>query len=305
MKQSYVPHVFRPKQREIVDIVVGMTDEYAARGHVSNLRAVYYQMVAHHGWPNTHNDYQRLGRYIADARLNGEIDWDTIEDQVRAVEVGPRFDSPADALRSTAAWYHEDLWVGQPNRPFVIIEKAALTTVLKPVCDEFDVPIVAIRGTASDTVLRALASEHLVPAIEDDQKPVVLYLGDHDPAGLGICENVQSRLSLYSDDTEIRLDRLALNWDQVGTLPDNVENKVKEATSEKKGDPRGPAYIKKFGTNQTWELDALTPEFTVKLVRDAVEALIEEPTLWEQRHAAITAGRTRLEEIADEEEAGS
>lgn len=68
----------------------------------------------------------------------------------------------------------------------------------------------------------------------------------------------------------------------------------------KEKDRRYKAYVKKYGTTKCWELDALSPTYLVELVTKHVEALIEEPALWQERLDKITEERVKLTELAQE-----
>jgi hypothetical protein len=99
-----------------------------------------------------------------------------------------------------------------------------------------------------------------------------LYIGDHDPSGMFMCEDVQARLHEFGlNDIEMR--RTALNIDQVQkyNLP---ENNLKSDDNGKLKDPRGNAYMKKYG-NRSWEVDALDPLVLDHIVKDEIESVID------------------------------
>jgi hypothetical protein len=90
----------------------------------------------------------------------------------------------------------------------------------------------------------------------------VIYLGDHDPTGLDISRDIQDRLAMFG--TRASVDRIALNLDQVEQY-DPPPSPVKATDSRTNG------YVDQFGTEECWELDALTP--------DVLDALIERSIL--------------------------
>lgn len=291
MKECYRVIDFRAGSRALIATLNGIAEEYMEADLTLTVRQLYYQAVARGHVENTKGSYNRIASLVNDARDAGLMDWDAIEDRTREFVRLTRWGSPAEILRDDAETYHEDLWIGQPNRVFVIIEKEALTGVLEGVCREYDVPLLAARGYPSGTVLRAFAEMDLDPASADGQKPVVLHLGDHDPSGLDMTRDLKERLELYGNGIEIELHRVALNMDQIEAL-NPPKNPAKET------DVRFAEYRKRFGES-SWELDALTPTYLVELVRKHIEAWIEKPALWKERHEAIGTARAQLAKLAE------
>ena len=113
--------------------------------------------------------------------------------------------------------------------------------VIEGVCQQHRVPVMAAKGNNSTTEVHK-AGKLLGEQIEDDLRPVVLYLGDHDPSGMVMTEDLTRRLSLYARD-QIEVRRIALNIDQVRRYrpPPNF---VKEK------DANAAAYKIRFGTDE-------------------------------------------------------
>ena len=67
---------------------------------------------------------------------------------------------------------------------------------------------------------------------------------------------------------EVEVVRLALNLDQVQelNLPPNFA---------KETDKRFSAYVREFGTQECWELDALEPTMIDQLLREAIEDRVD------------------------------
>jgi len=98
--------------------------------------------------------------------------------------------------------------------------------------------------------------------------PVVLHLAGHDPNGIDMTRDVIERLARYARaDIEVR--RIALNMPQVRQYAP-PPNFVKES------DARTPAYRAQFGTDDCWELDALSPTVIADLIRTEVTGLIDQ-----------------------------
>ena len=103
--------------------------------------------------------------------------------------------------------------------------------------------------------------------IRDGVYPVILYLGDHDPSGINMPLVAAPDLTMYAG-AEVEVVRLSLNLDQVQelNLPPNFA---------KETDKRFSAYVREFGTQECWELDALEPTMIDQLLREAIEDRVD------------------------------
>ena len=90
------------------------------------VRQLYYQFVSKGLLANTVRNYGRLASLINKARLNGDIDWDAIEDRTRNLSKLPHWADPPDILTAVAEQFRIDKWASQPYRIEVWIEKEAL-----------------------------------------------------------------------------------------------------------------------------------------------------------------------------------
>lgn len=258
--------------------------EYMAEGYRLTLRQLYYQFVARDVIPNRVQEYNRLGRIVSDARLAGLIDWDAIEDRTRNLEALPHWSDPADIVRSVARQFRVDRWENQPHRVEVWIEKEALAGVFERVCDELDVPFFSCRGYTSQSEMWS-AAQRLREYHEDDQTPVILHFGDHDPSGIDMTRDIVDRMALF-EAWCVRVDRLALNMHQ-------VEEWRPPPNPAKTTDSRFEGYLIRYG-NESWELDALEPRVLAELVRSEVMALVDDDA-WEESERQIQEGRKLLQ----------
>lgn len=287
MKEAYRDVAFRSETLAEIDVLNGIIEEYLAQGFVLTVRQLYYQMVARGHIENTERSYKRLANLVNDARLAGLLDWDAIEDRTREVSKRQRWNSPREILRTAAKTYHEDFWVGQSSRVFVVVEKEALAGVLDPVCRRYDVPLLAARGYPSSTVVR----EVVVDEFMGGQSIVVLHLGDHDPSGIDMSRDLRERFELFGNgDLDLDFRRIALNMDQVEKLRP-PENPAKVT------DSRFRDYVLRFGAS-SWELDALTPTYLAELVEGEIRKHILNASAWQERGGRIERTRAGLAALA-------
>lgn len=244
--------------------------EYAEKGFGLTLRQLYYQFVARGLVPeNTLNQYKRLGDIISRGRIAGLVDWNAISDMTRSVRDTRREPDRAylPYLNRAAARWTIDWWEGQQFRPIVMIEKDALAGVIDGVCRKYQIPYIPCRGYMSQSEQWRLGQK-IRKQTKEGFTPVVFHLGDHDPSGIDMTRDNESRLWMFGGHVEVR--RLALNYDQVQEFnpPPNPAKPL---------DSRTANYRREFG-DYCWELDALEPQFIAGLVEKEVLTVLDMPT---------------------------
>ena len=91
------------------------------------------------------------------------------------------------------------------------LKTATLTSVLEPICFRNHVRLLANRGYSSVTAMYD-AAERFSEAWDAGKKPVVIYLGDHDPSGIDITRDIDDRLNLMSNGADPTVERVALDF---------------------------------------------------------------------------------------------
>lgn len=268
MREHFVERRFSAGSRLLIAQANEIVDQYRVQGFVLTLRQLYYQFVARGLIPNRQSEYKRLGSVINDARLAGLLDWDMIEDRTRNLEEQPKWENPQAIIEAVAEQYRSDIWAGQRYRPEVWIEKEALVGVIEPICQELRIPYFACRGYGSQSELWR-AGHRFRKHLKSAQLVVVLHFGDHDPSGIDMTRDNADRLVMFArNGSEVEVRRLALNMDQ-------VERYNPPPNPAKATDARFEGYAAIHG-DESWELDALEPQLISDLVRQNVEALIDQ-----------------------------
>jgi Histidine kinase-, DNA gyrase B-, and HSP90-like ATPase len=252
------------------------------------IRQLFYQMVARKGYPNSRSSYGHFSKALVEGRLEGEIDYERIIDMSRPEYFNdPEEEDPLKELNRRVedliTSLNVNVWNEQPIYPEVWIEKEALSRVISPVCQKYNVNLIVGRGYSSYTQVAKA-----IDRFPEGKKVRVLYLGDHDPSGIHIQEKLASRLDEYAGskgrNLEIEVRRLALTFEQAKSLklPPSKMKKIGQGST---------AYRSMYGS-EVWELDALEPSYLLKLVEDAIlESMDKEK--WE-------ANRKKLEEFRNE-----
>lgn len=300
MREQFIHKVFNDEHQRIIDYAIVWLEDMRDQGFKVTLRQLYYMFISEQRWfPNTIQQYKRLGGIIDDGRKAGLIDWDLIEDRNRTVEDRPKWESPQHVMEAVVDQYREDLWIGQERRVHVRVEKDAVIGVVEPVCHRWRVPFIACRGYTSQSEAYA-AGKLFQQQVADGLYPLVIYLGDHDPSGIDMTRDQTDRLSLYAGD-DIEIWRIALNYDQVEELhlpPNPAKLTDSRSGYQRDGTFTSGSYCDRFGID-SWELDALKPRYVDDLISNAISSVIDHD-VWNERKAIEDHNHSMLRSVLEE-----
>lgn len=282
--ECFVPKDFRAGTRAIIRKANTLIADYQRQGYKLTLRQLYYQFVQRNWLVNKQTEYKRLGEILNDARLAGLVDWDAIEDRGRNLAPTPMWgdpgdpNSPAEFILDWGRHFKNDPWVNQPNYVEVWIEKEALVGVIERPCRRWRVPYFACKGYVSASEMYD-AAQRLAGFAETGQHVTVIHLGDHDPSGTQMTENIAERLALLSREIEgIEVSRIALTMEQINHYAP-PPNPAKET------DSRYRSYCATYNTKSSWELDSMQPSVIDALVEEEIRLLVDHD-LWDRDIAA-------------------
>jgi len=243
----------KPRQKTLKDIEMineVLEDIFVRQGYRLTLRQLFYQLVARGLMENTFDNYdKRLSPRCREGRMLGLIDWDAIEDRLRAIQLSYYVLGVEDALKDTISQYQLPRQAGQEYNIEIWVEKDAVSQIIGPVAKEYHIPFLVGRGQFSVSCLKESADRW-----NSDGRPVrVLYFGDHDPTGiLSIEKNVRETMLDMAPELEQEIIRVAVPLNPgITELPPN-SNPIKW------GDTTAKKYHHLYG-DKCWELEALTP----------------------------------------------
>lgn len=263
MKIAYTdPKNLRPATRELLGQITEVVEDYATQGYKLTLRQLYYQLVAADIIPNQQKMYSKLSTILTDARMCGQVDWDVIEDRVRIPKMHAEWNDIPDLVNSAVVSYRKNRHYGQGKYVEVWVEKDALSGVLQPITDEYHVHLMVNRGYSSVSAMHDAALRFEREVGKDLH---ILYLGDHDPSGLDMIRDIESRLAGFG--VSVQVNPIALTKLQ-------IQQYNPPPNPAKITDPRAEKYISRHG-NTSWELDALQPDVLHGLLREHLEDLID------------------------------
>jgi hypothetical protein len=204
--------------------------------------------------------YKLVQRRLVALRETEQIPYGWITDNVRTVRGHARYQGPEDYAKVAAEFYRRDYWAESPVSVEVWLEKDALAGVLVPtVVEECGLDLHVTRGYASVSYLQSAAD-----FIKRDGRPTFVYLlTDFDPSGLGIADTVTVELMNRSYPTEVHVERLAVDREQIDEY--QLPTRPTKTT-----DSRARKFMQYHGTGSV-ELDAIPPATLRGLVRDSIE----------------------------------
>jgi len=284
----------REKTRTYLDTVI-KTIESMRDYWPLTLRQVYYQLVAALVIENHITEYKRLSTLLSEARLSGELSWETMEDRSRVYLGSGGWLSKSNfarhELNNFLRGYRRDLLQDQPSRLEVWIEKDALSRIVHNVALDYCVPVIAARGFSS-TTFKNECRKRILQNDRQDQSTIILYFGDLDPSGWEMLPAMMRTFREKMDLSENQVTgyRRALNLEQVEQyqLPRSID-----AIKEK--DSRTPKYRRLFG-DLAVELDALRPDLLEGLVHQAIEQHLD-LSLFQRQQAAEQKDDDELAEL--------
>ena len=231
------------------------------------------------------SEMQRVYRLLKEARERGQIPWEWIVDETRAIERVSTWADPAEYARCVAQSYRRDFWDQQPHRVQVWSEKGTVRGVLAPVLDHYAVGFFPVHGFSSATAAHDVAED------DDGRDLIVLYVGDFDPSGLCMSEkDLPARFAKYDGD-HVKLTRIALTVEQLEGLPSFP-------ATDKKKDPRYKWFVANHG-HHCWELDAMDPNALRDCVEQAIIELIE-PVAWQRCEVVNRAEQESLKTVLEQ-----
>ena len=297
------PH---PKSAYLIAGISRILEEHSQFGKLT-VRQVYYQLVSRNVIANSKKSYQNYVHHLTTGRKGGVIPWDVFEDRARMFykEPSPRYDilndpDPKEALRSWFTYaldkkvsheYNFPKWKDQPFHVELWVEKDALAGFLSPLCQSLGVGLVVSRGYTSYT-FKQEAIKRFNQILQEERKPILLYLGDLDPSGYDIYRCLESEI--YSG----KVERIGLHQNDVSQFG-LVPNPIKDTDTRTKGFKK---RYPELGDN-VYELDALPPGELVDRARRAIlkyfDLSIEEENQRVVRHwrANFTDYQTKIKKV--------
>jgi hypothetical protein len=247
------------------------------------LRQLHYAIFSRDeiDYTNTKKDYRRLSRVTTDARrayraweleddegdppeLSFPGSW--IVDETREAERVNVWENAAGYIDTVKRCYRRDNWQDQENYCEIWSEKATVLSSIRPIANKWGITLRVCHGFGStgmesDTGL-------LFERVGEDKEITVFYLGDHDPSGHCIEEDIHRRVEASSG-RHFDMVRLAIHPEDISLF--NLPPQMIKDT-----DTRARSFREKYGDSAaTIELDALPVDELRNRIEDAVQELLD------------------------------
>lgn len=259
--------------------------------HPMTVRQIYYQLVGAAILENNVANYRFVSKVIAEARMDGEIPWEHVEDRLRKPHKVQMWDDLPDFSETVRRAYRRDVWRTQPQYVEVWLEKQALERIFEETLNKYGVTLNVGRGYDGMDSVHNAAQRYLDiaypdedfsgnndPCLEENREEFemfvenneprrqikVNYYGDMDPSGEDMIRSLRERLASMGATTDfVTIRKCALTIDDINryNLPPAIP---------KKTDSRHDAFVAKHGEVSV-ELDALKISVLRQNIIDNVE----------------------------------
>ena len=251
--------------------------------HPQSVRHVFYRMTDPRlpvPVAKTEHGYQQVQARLVSMRKAGRLPYRWISDSSRSGYHVQEYDDSEQFIRSVGRLYRGRLWTAALPHVEVWVESRSIAGVLRETCQDLAVSLYPCGGFPSLSFVHEAAM--YINSL-DQSAVVVLYVGDFDPSGMLIGDNLAVQLREHLQG-ELVFRRLAVNEEQIEgfSLPTK---------------PRKSSEKRRPEITDTVEAEAMPANTLRQIVRGAVEAYIPIGQL-EAVRAAEASERQYLETFA-------
>lgn len=252
------------------------------------VRQCFYRLVSVGEIQNCIADYRRVSQILTTARNDGRIRFAWIVDRSRQDYSASTWTDLREFGECVLNSYRRDNWQDQPNFVEVWTEKDAIVGSILALTNEWAVTVRAQRGFNSTTCAHAIAQLFREKNAEG-KRIKVFYLGDWDPSGAAIEDDVARRVRNYRSGP-FDIARLAIHKADIAkfNLP---------PLRVKSSDPRAHEFVRHHGSKAV-ELDALPPTELRARLEKAISGEVERDS-WDRALAVEQAHRETTELIME------
>lgn len=234
--------------------------EIAREHEPCTVRQIFYRAVVAgvDGITKDRNGYEKVQRACLDLRRAGRLPWRWIVDTSRTFYMVDQWSDAETYLYEVASLYRRDLWRDAPVAVEVWCESESIASTIGLITTRWRLGLYPIRGQCSESYAYRAATSW-----RDGRPRAILYVGDHDPAGLDIERSLIEKLERFDTYKAFHdFRRIGVTWAQVEEL--GLPGTPPKITSE--------SQRKRYPWPESVEAEALPPQ----LLRDLLDAAISE-----------------------------
>jgi hypothetical protein len=286
--------------------LIGFARSLLRASHPMTLRQLHYAIFSSSeiAYENSQASYKRLSRATTTARrafrqwqLAGAegpmpehgIDPRWMIDETRQPEGVSVWTDAAEYAESVRASYRRDNWQTQQNHVEIWSEKATVLGSIRPIANKWGVKTRVCHGYGSCGLEMQVGD--LFESVGAEKDITVLYIGDHDPSGDQMQDDIHGRAATASG-LDFAIVRLAIH-------PEDIKKFKLPPQKIKDTDTRAARFRRKFGKNaNTVELDALPVDELRRRLDGAIDELVDhEP--WDRQLAVQEVELDCIREFAE------
>ncbi len=179
------------------------------------------------------DQFDKVSNWVNSARQRGLLPIDFVAEESSREFSGVETPDGTTPVQDLGVWidhcmragdmYSVNWWKTEEFYVQMVVEKIDLVTLFQPVCEEYHIPIANSKGWSS-MLQRAEYARRFREAEDLGMRCVLLYCGDHDPAGLQISNFMRKNLRDLEnvvwrdgeqgyDPSDLTIDRFGLNFD--------------------------------------------------------------------------------------------
>lgn len=211
------------KNKNRLDIINRIIEEYRREGYVLTLRQLYYQLVSRDIIPNKQSEYAKLSTLLTKGRMAGVVDWGAIEDRNRRPYIPYWVNGINGAIQDTINQYRLNRQKDQKYYIELWVEKDALSGVLKKITEHYHIKLIVNKGYSSTSAMYD-AYERVRDNLLEGKRVVILYLGDHDPSGLDMIRDINDRTKTFIGNSE----EIKELWDNMYPQDEEIMQELRE-----------------------------------------------------------------------------
>jgi hypothetical protein len=262
------------KTRDLIAVALRILEQESPM----TIRQLFYRIVSAGVIENNRGSYQMVSRVMTTSRKDGRCPYDFIVDRSRPEYVPNVFENAAEYAEAVKRSYRKNYWESQPNHVEIWTEKDAVIGSIQQLTNDLGVTVRVGRGFSSTTKKHEISCRF--QQIGHFKSIFVLYLGDFDPSGMAIEDNLR-----YTIDAYFTMERLAIH--QADILAFNLP-----PLRVKLSDSRSDEFLITHGS-ECVELDALPPTELRRRIEKAVKRL-QDKAKWKR---AIAVEKVELASI--------
>jgi len=254
-------------------IIAAVQDE-----HPVTLRGVYYRVVSAGAVEKTEDAYRLVGRQLLKLRRAGIVPYSWITDGTRWISKPDSWSDLDEMLEDAAASYRRALWHDQDIDVHIFTEKDAISGVVLPVTEQWDVPLGVLRGYASESFAHSVA-ETVKAGLARGRPTIIYQLGDHDPSGVDAWRDFSAKIwafvtESWTDAQARRALHNAVRFERLAVTEDQIERWDLPTRPTKRTDTRARGFV-----GGSVEVDAIPASTLRELVRRAITKWIDQDAL--------------------------